>query len=108
MHRPEPCGPIDRLSKARDAGSDTDKASEREEEFSDGREQEVNEALTLSRSQLLWPLPLEIGREHIPAEETQIRVEILQHRPEDRNVDAVLGCTAREFPGCTDVARQSG
>jgi hypothetical protein len=46
-------------------------------------------------------LPPEIGREHIPAEETQIRVEILQDRPEDRNVDAVLGCTAREFPGCT-------
>jgi hypothetical protein len=48
-------------------------------------------------------LPLEIGREHILAEEPQVSIEVLQDRSEDRNVDAVLGCTAREFPGCTEA-----
>lgn len=67
------------------------------------RLEEVKKVLTLSCHQPPRPLPLEIGREHILAEETQVRVEILQHRPEDRNVDAVLGCTAREFPGCTEA-----
>jgi hypothetical protein len=49
-------------------------------------------------------LPLEIGREHIRAEETQVSIEILQDRSEDRDRNPALGCTPRKLPGCADTS----